>query len=142
MRVEVVVDEDDLLGVRVHDIGRVFERICIVYRSPGFRDDCLALARERLEYHENVRDAVALVFVVHYLGLAGGAGDADLLNELPVRFVNAYHGEQRVVRPLVNVKHVLHLGYVFGACFGDAPFLVQPRLNFVFFSPRRQRCRL
>ena len=64
MDVEVVLDQDNDLGVGKVRIGEVFQDMRIIHGGVAVRDLDVAPAFERREQHEKIGGAVALVFVV------------------------------------------------------------------------------
>jgi len=65
----------------------------------GFGHEWGKIFGERLENHENVRNAVALIFVIDKFRLFGCAGYTSLFDELLVRFVYA-DNRVGIVNPL------------------------------------------
>src|SRR4029077_19433869 len=62
----------------------------------------------------------------------------DLADQLLAGLVQADQRPLLVVGPVVDLQHVLHRTDKLGVGLGrDAPLLLQPRLEFVFFSTRR-----
>ena len=86
--------------------------------------------------HEQVPGPVSLVLSViafhpsEGAALMGGLTSSELLGTL----VKTHHRTLRVVGFMVKVQHVLHPGHELPAQLGDAPFLLLPRLEFVFLS--------
>ena len=64
MDVEIVLDENDGLGVGEVKIRQVFQDVSIVRGGVAIRDFDMAPAFERGKHHEEVGGAVALVFVI------------------------------------------------------------------------------
>jgi hypothetical protein len=62
--VEIVLDQDDGLGVGEVDVGQVFQDMSIIHGGVAIRDFDVAPAFERGKHHEQVGGAVALIFVV------------------------------------------------------------------------------
>src|SRR5262249_30787406 len=94
---------------------------------------------QRLAGHEHVGHAAALVLVV-LLGRRRGPHRQwlpDVADELLAALVHAHHRPGRVVRAGGDVEHVLQGCYEGRAGFGrDAPLLLEPRLEVVFFRQR------
>ena len=62
---------------------------------------------------------------------------AGFLDELLGGFVQTDHGSVRIVRPMIDLEHILHAGYEGGVGLGrDDPLLLQMRLERVFLSVR------
>ena len=66
--VEVVLDQDDDLGVGEVGIGELFQDMSIVHGGVAIGDLDVAPAFERCEHHEEVGGAVTLVLVVERTG--------------------------------------------------------------------------
>ena len=64
MNVEIVLDQNDGLGVREVEIGQVFQDVSVVHGGVAIRDFDVAPAFERGKHHEEVGGAVALVLVI------------------------------------------------------------------------------
>ena len=62
--VEIVLDQDDGLGVGKVSIGEVFEDVSVIDRGVAVRDLDVAPAFERREQHKEIGGAVALVLVI------------------------------------------------------------------------------
>jgi hypothetical protein len=62
--VEIVLNENDFLGLREVAIGEIFQGVSIVHGSVTIGDFDMPPAFERREHHEEVGRPVALVFVV------------------------------------------------------------------------------
>ena len=133
MRIEVIGDKDNLFSERIHDVGSILEGMSKINACTSFGDDGIAFTRKGLKNHKDIRDAVALVFVIYFFRLTGGTGNPGFLDQLLIRFVNANHRIQRVIRALIDIKDIFHFGYKFSARFGYAIFFDTPWLNFVFF---------
>ena len=90
----------------------------------------------RLAGHEQVASAVSLVLVVISLYPARLGPDSRPLigHQLLGCLIEADHRMIGVVGLVVQVKHILHPGHELPAYLRDAPFLLLPRLEFVFFS--------
>ena len=62
--VEIVLDQDDFVGVRKVDVGEVRQRVGIVDAGAAVGDLDMAPALERREHHEQIGHAIALIFVI------------------------------------------------------------------------------
>src|SRR6516164_1400625 len=99
----------------------------------------MAPALQRREDHEEVGDAVALVFVVVSLGLSGLGRDrlAGLDDQLLGGLVQTHERTIGIARPLVGFQHVFHGGDEAGVGVGrDHPLPIAVRFERVFFSVR------
>lgn len=67
MRVKIVLDQNDLFGVREVDVRYVFENMGIINGSAMIRDFYMSPALQRGEQHKEVRSAVALIFAIDTL---------------------------------------------------------------------------
>lgn len=139
MRVQIVHHQRDLLRSPVLP-GDSLQKRRPVGLGFSFRDPDAALASQRFDRHEDVAHAAALVFVI----VARGHPATDrqrqpcFANQLPRRFVHADHGAPGIVRPLVHVEHLFHLGDKVASVLGrNDPLLLFPRFQLVFFNTRR-----
>ena len=92
------------------------------------------------EQHEQVAHPVSLVFVIVGHGCPGPRreGLPGLLHQLLAGLVQAHQDLIVLVFTMIDLQHVLHGAHEFGAALGrEAPALLQPRLEFVFFRVRR-----
>ena len=64
MDVEIVLDQDDDLGVGEVRIGQLFQDMSIIHGGVAVGDLDVTPAFERCEHHEEVGGTVALVLVV------------------------------------------------------------------------------
>ena len=135
MGVEIVLDEDDRLGLREVDIGQVFQNMGEVDGGAAVGDLDVAPAFERREHHEQVGCAVARVFVID----AGRAprlhrnGRARFGDELLGRLVDANHRAIGIARPRIDREHILHRRYERAAGLGrDDPIFAAVGLKSVF----------
>ena len=74
VRGQVVLSQHDLLRVGVSHLDQLLDRLSVIQRRTAFGHLHLSLAAERLEHHEKIRRAVALVLVVGRRGATGGRG--------------------------------------------------------------------
>jgi hypothetical protein len=92
-------------------------------------------AFQRREQHERVGRAVALIFVVvpGWLPWLCRNRHAGLLDELFGCLVQADHGPVWIMRPLIGLQHILHVGYKASVGLGrDDPLLLKVGLERVF----------
>ncbi len=64
MRAEIVLDQDDGLGVGEMAVGQVLQDVSIVDDGAAIGDREVSPTFERREHHEQVGDAVARVLVI------------------------------------------------------------------------------
>ena len=64
MDVEIVLDEDDGLGVCEVDVGQLFQDMSVLHGGMAICDLDMAPAFERSKHHEEVGGPVAFVFVI------------------------------------------------------------------------------
>ena len=139
MRVQVVGDQDDHVGVRIVFVDQDAQLFGKVLRGAAIRHPHLAPTGQRLNRQEQIADAVAFVLVVLALRLAWVDRQAAARRAVQflAGFVQADHGPLGVVGPGIDLQHVFHLGDVLGGRLADAPGLYPPRLEFVFLSSSR-----
>ena len=133
MRIEIVRNKSNLIGGRIHGIGCEFEDICKIDSRSGFSDNGFTVTPKRLENHKDISDTVTFIYRIDFFWLTRSTRNAGFPNELLIRFVNANDWVQWIIRTLVNIQHIFHFCYEFSACFRNAPFFNEPRLDFVFF---------
>ena len=68
---EIVLDQNDRLGVSEVEIGQIFQDVSVVHGGVAIRDFDMAPAFERSKHHEEVSGSVALVLVIE-TGRASG----------------------------------------------------------------------
>ena len=139
MRVQVVLNQRDLLGLREVDVAQVAQDLGIVDGRAPLRDLGMTPAFERREQHEDVGRAIAFVLVVvtRRLSWLHRCGCAGLGDELLGGFVEADERARRIVRPRVDVQHVLHRRHERSIGFRrDHPVVGQVRFEIVFLSAR------
>lgn len=71
-----------------------------IYGGSGSGQLYYSLASQRFKCNEQIGHTTAAIFVIFSLWTSGLYRDAPLLNELPVRFIQANHRAQRIVRTL------------------------------------------
>ena len=93
----------------------------------------------RFDKEKKIARAVALVFVIKALRLPwlGRQRLPGLFDALLARLLKVDLGTFGILRLRVHLQHVFHRGDKLGAHVRDAPLLLQPRLEVVFFHPRR-----
>ena len=90
--------------------------------------------------HEPVAHPLAPVFVIVGHGGPGlrRAGLPGLLHQLLAGLIQAHQHFLVIESAMIDLQHVLHGAYQLGAALGrEAPALLQPGLQFVFFRVRR-----
>jgi len=75
VRVEIVLNEDDLFGLCKMHIGEFFQNLRIIDGRPAIRDLDAPPALERGEQHEQIGGSVAAVFAIMARGRARLHGD-------------------------------------------------------------------
>ncbi len=61
MGVQIIGDQHDFLRVWIHNIGGMSKHMRKITRRAGFANNRIAFARQWLENHENISDAIAFV---------------------------------------------------------------------------------
>src|SRR5260370_4700281 len=80
------------------------------------------------------------VIAVHFQGLARFQWQRRLhiADQLLVAFIHANHWKTRVIRTLIHIQDLFHIGYERRVVFGrDAPLLFAPGFERIFFSTWR-----
>lgn len=110
----------------------------IVHGGAPFRYLDVAPSLKRGEQHEQAGRAMALIFIVvaGWLAWPHREGRARLGYKLFRCFVEADERPGRIVRPRVDLKHVLHRRNERGVGLGrDYPIFLQVRFEIVFLAP-------
>src|SRR5215468_2308496 len=136
---EIVLDQNDGLGVREVDVGQVFQDASVIHGGMAICDLDVAPAFERSKHHEEIGGAIALVLVIE-TGRASRfhrGRHARFGNELLRGLVEANQRTIAVAWPRVDGQHVFHSGYE--RAVGrrrDDPVLAAMGLKSVFLSAR------
>ncbi|MNT31835.1 hypothetical protein D3C72_1676880 [compost metagenome] len=133
MRIEIVCDQDNLLGMGVEDIRRVLEHLGEIYSCPGCGDDGFTLARKWFKDHKDFVNTVTLVFRVYFFRLTRRTGNSGFFDQLLIGFIDANNRMHRIIGTLIDIQYILHFGYKFCTGFWNAPFLDEPWFDLVFF---------
>src|SRR5208283_449067 len=139
MRVQIVLDQDDLFGVGKMYVGQVLERLRVIDGGVMVGDLDVTPTFQRREHHEYIGHAVALVFVIvsSRLSWLGRDRRARLGDQLFGRFIQANQGTLGIARPLVGFQHVFHRRYEAGVGVGrNYPLPIAVGLENVFFRVR------
>ena len=89
MGVEVVLDQDDLLGVGIVDIDQVLDALGPVDPGAAVADHDLAPAPEGLADQEQVDHALAHILVVFPRGTPGAIGNGGVASASSWRLVSS-----------------------------------------------------
>ncbi len=145
---EDVVQRTQLVSVEIvqHQPYRFCMRVCLVCQPPHLMCEVhssatlghldMPPASFRLTEHEQVSGPVSLVLVVILFHSTRPGPDGRFLvgHQLLGRLIETDHGMVGVVVFMVQVQHILHSSHELPAHLRDAPFLLRPRLEFVFLS--------
>ena len=116
----------------VQGVGSILENICKIQCCASLRHNSFPPACQGVGKHKYISNTVAGIHGIYFFRMPRFAGDAGFLYKLFVRFIYTDDRTEGIVRALVYLQHVLHLRHEFGICFRNAPFLYEPRLDFVF----------
>ena len=142
MDVEVVLDQDNRLGVRETGVGQLLQDVSIIDGAAVIGDLDVAPAFERGEQHEQVGGAVTQVFAIVAFGPPGTViacrarrqRGAHLADQLLAALVPADHRPLRVMRAVIDLQHVFHVEHERGRVPGrDAPHPPQMRFERILF---------
>ena len=61
---EIVLDQNDGLGVREVDVGQVFQDVSVIHGGMAIGDLDMAPAYERSKHHEEIGGAIALILII------------------------------------------------------------------------------
>ena len=137
MGVEIVHHQHDSLSVCIVLIDQPLYHVRPVHLRATLSDLYPTPPVQRGKQHEQTAHSIALVFVVVGRHRAGRCGTrhSRLLDLLFARLIHAHQNFVLIIRPLVDFQHVFHRAHKLRALTGrDAPTLLQPRLEFVFFK--------
>src|ERR1700741_3297765 len=137
--VEIVLHQHDLRHIRKMHVRQIPERMGIIDGGVAVSHFHMPPAFQRREHHEQIGDAIAFVFlIVTRLGSwLRGDGRARLDDQLLRGLVETHERPLRIVRPLINLQHVFHIGDKGRAGVRrNHPLLFEVRFENVFFSVR------
>ncbi len=140
MSAQVVHHQRDLLRLRVVDVDEISDGVSPVSHRAPFAHSDVGATREGLQHHEDVGDPVADVFMVIPCRTPRRhrQGPLRFADQLLACLVQTNQRVLRVVRPLIDIQHVLHRADELGTGFArQAPHLPPPRLQLVFFNVLR-----
>ena len=142
VRIEIVQDQHDLLGVRKLHIHQVFDNLREINGGTALGDGDVSKTQQRREGHEKTAHTFAHILVVFTKGMSGPIsllglhrqGRTAIIKELFAPFIQTNQRPFRIERTLIDIEHVFHGTYEGGVLLGrDAPAFFQPRFEFVFF---------
>ena len=139
MRREIVLHQHDLRRAGKVHVGQFLEHLGVIDGGVAVGDLDATPALQRREHHEQVGHAVAFVFVIvtRLASGRGGNGRARLGNHLLRGLVETHHGALRIMRPLIDLQHVFHVGDEGRIGLRrDHPLLFEMRFENVFLSVR------
>src|SRR5258708_33962864 len=113
MDAEIVLDQNDGLGVREVDVGQVFQDASVIHGGMAICELDVAPAFERSKHHEEIGGGIALVLVIETGRASRFHRDwhARFGNELLRGLVEANQRTIAVAWPRVHAQHVFHSGY-------------------------------
>src|ERR671918_477477 len=135
--VQVVHDQHDLLGLRVLLIDHLAEQMGEVHRRAPLRHLHPPLPRQRLEDHEQIGRALALVLVIDALRLPRRHrdGQAGFCHQLFAGLIHAHLRAPGIVGTHVDLQHIFHSTDKLGIGLRrNHPLFVLPRFEVVFLS--------
>ena len=140
MSIQVVHHQHDPIFVRVVLIDQSLYHMSPVHFRATLSDLDSPPSIQRREQHEQTAHPIALVLVVvgRHRTRRRRKGRSRLLDLLFACLIHTYQHFILIKWPLVDFQHIFHRTHKVGALFGgDAPTLLQPRLEFVFFNTLR-----
>ena len=104
MGVEIILNQDQFLGVGIIHIDPVLKQVSLINGASVCRHHDPSPPHHRFTEHEQVGRSLALVFIIDPGRLSGFRRQRDLgfLNELFGRFIDANDGNIGVVRRLID----------------------------------------
>src|SRR5262249_44473411 len=139
MDAEIVLDQNDGLGVREVDVGQVFQDASVIHGGMAICELDVAPAFERSKHHEEIGGAIALVLIIETGRASRFHRDwhARFGNELLRGLVEANQRTIAVAWPRIDGQHVFHSGYERAVGLRrDDPVLAAVGLEWGFLSPR------
>ena len=139
MGVEIVQHHTNHLGFGVADVHQPLHCLGKVHLGTLLGHMYVPLAALRFNKEKEIARAVACIFVIKALRLPWlcRQGLLGLLDQLLARLINVDFGTLGILRLRVDVQHVFHRGDKLGAHCRDAPLLLEPGLEVLFFNTRR-----
>src|SRR5271169_172905 len=137
--VEIVLHQQDLRRVGKMHVRQIPEHMGIIDGGVVVGHFHMPPPFQRREHHEQIGDAIAFVFVIVTRLASRLRRDrrARLDDQLLRGFVEAHERTLRIVRPLIDLQHVFHIGDKGRAGVRrDHPLLLAMRFENVFFSVR------
>src|SRR5271155_4791778 len=139
MRAQIVLDQHDFFGVGKMLVGKFLQHLCVIGGGVAVGDLDATPPLQRRKDHEQVGDAVALVFVIvpGRLPRLGGDRRARLYDQLFGGFIQTHERAIGIARFLVGFQHIFHRGDEAGVGVRrDHPLPIAVRFERVFFSVR------
>lgn len=137
MRVQVILDQADLLGLGVMPVHQIPDAFSLVTPSAACGHLDVPPAPQGVTPQQLVTNAFALILILNP-GRTAGARPlcrADLAEQVLTRFIEAHNGGAWIVRPQVSLNHVFHAPDVLRIRRGrDTPGLDDPRFDVIFFN--------
>ena len=139
MGVEVIQHHSDLLCFGVSFINQPPHLMGEVNHGAAFGHVHVPPARQGLAEQEQVAGPITFIFIVKspWSSRLGRDRKSLLGYQLLGGLVETDNGALRVVGLPIKVQHIFHARHKLGAYLRDAPFLLLPRFEFVFFSTWR-----
>ena len=139
MDTEIVLDQNDGLGVREVGVGQVFQDVSVIHGGMAICDLDMTPTFKRSKHHEEIGGTIALVLVIETGRASRFHRDrhARFGNELLRGLVEANQRTIAVAWPRVDGQHVFHSGYERAVGLRrDDPVLAAMGLKSVFLSAR------
>src|SRR3972149_3078498 len=136
MGVEITQHHPDQLGLRVNLITQPLHLSGEILHGATVGHRHMPPTASGFKLHKQIARAVALVLIVvaFHLPRRGRQRGLRLGPQLLRAFIEADYRALRIIRFGVQIQHIFHGRDKLGAYFGNAPFLLLPRFEFVFFS--------
>src|SRR5256886_5860032 len=139
MDAEIVLDQNDGLGVREVDVGQGFQDASVIHGGMAICALDVAPAFERSKHHEEIGGAISLVLIIETGRASRFHRDrhARFGNELLSGLVEANQPTIAIAWPRVDGPHVFHSGYERAVGLRrDDPVLAAMGVKRVFLSAR------
>jgi len=139
MSIQVVHNQSNLGCLCIALIKHLFDLPCPIFSGATLSNRYMSFASEWFHFHKYFRYTIPYILVVnpHMLSRLARYWIANLSNHLFARFIHTHHRIVRVVRQMIDIKNVFHIGYKGRTPFRrDFPVFAEVRLKFIFFKTR------
>jgi hypothetical protein len=136
---EIIQDDPDLWRVGEMHIDQILHRRCEIVLGAPLGNLDVAPAKRGFQEQEEITGALSLILIVHPFALSrlGRQRVAHLIEHLIGTFVKANSWRVGIYRFGIQMQHLFHVPHKVASYRRDAPLLLLPWFEHVFFSMRR-----